>query len=205
MKMKIVSLALSGALLASSSVMALDLDPKIYVGGEVQANRLHGKNSFATKNNIYTGKKFFNRSGTGASAFIGGKLCENFGAELGYNGLPGSKANIVNAKNSVLKAKNRNMYADVLGYMPVSNEIDLIGAVGVGKLSTKITGNVVGTKQVAAENVSLKSSKAGVRVGAGVQYKLTENLNARLMVRHQQGNKFVKSINSVGLGLICQF
>lgn len=216
MKMKLVAIALSGAFLASSAASALDFDPKFYIGGEVQANRQTGVKQIKTPaGNPLTAtdkkKSLFGKSGSGASAIVGTKLNENIGVEIGFTGLTGNKISIANTAtnafktNNALKTKSHNLYADVLGYVPVTNEVDLIGSVGVGRLRTKMCGKLVTATGKALETVSMKSSKTGVRVGAGAQYKLSENLNARFMVRHQKGNKFVKSVNSAGLGLFYQF
>ena len=101
------------------------------------------------------------------------------------------------------------MYADVLGYLPVCEDIDLIGSLGMGRLSTKVKGKSVQSDPagvvLATTNPSLKSSKTGLRLGLGAQYKVTPNVGARFMVRHQKGNQFVKSVNSAGLGLFYQF
>lgn len=203
MKMKLVVLALSGVVLASGIARAEDCDPTFYIGGEVQANQYEkgvkkittprGTTITATNNNALTGK-----GGAGVSAIAGTRLHENFGAEVGVTGLSGSHVKF-NTPSNKLKTKSHNLHADVLGYVPVSKEVDLIGSVGVGHLTTKISGNVL------REKISMKSSKAGLRVGLGAQYKLCDNLNARFMVRHQKGNKFVKSVNSAGLGLFYQF
>lgn len=205
MKMKLVVLALSGVVLASGIARAEDCDPTFYLGGELQGNQYNkgakkittpkGVTITATKKN----ESLFGKNGTGVSAIAGTRLHENFGAEVGITGLTGKKVHITNAAKSSLKTRSHNLHADVLGYVPVSKEVDLIGSVGVGHLTTKVSGNV------SQEKVSMKSSKAGLRVGLGAQYKLCDNINARFMVRHQKGNKFVKSVNSAGLGLFYQF
>lgn len=212
MKMKLVAIALSGAMLASGAAFGVDFDPKFYVGGELQGSRHSGAKKITTPkgNEITTADKKkspFGKNGSGASAFAGTKLNDNVGVELGYTAMSGTKLSFANSVNSSVKTKNRNMYADVLGFVPVSDEIDLIGSVGVGRLSTKACGKLAANPvtKVVQENLSMKSAKTGMRIGVGAQYKISPNIGARFMVRNQKGNKFVKSVNSAGLGMFYQF
>ena len=214
MNMNLACIALSGAMLVSGASFGLDFDPKFYLGAEVQANRYKGAKEFKTtqfgKFTMVDNKPLFGKSGSGASAFFGSQFTEYAGVELGYTALSGGKFSIKTAgfQNSSLKTKSRNMYADVLGYVPVCEDIDLIGSLGMGRLSSTVKGKIVGPNDanvVTTENVSQKSSKTGLRLGLGAQYKVTPNVGARFMVRHQKGNQFVKSVNSAGLGLFYQF
>ncbi|HXH54300.1 MAG TPA: outer membrane beta-barrel protein [Gammaproteobacteria bacterium] len=214
MNMKLAGIALSGAMLLSGASFGMDFDPKFYLGAEVQANRYKGAKEvkttqFGTFEKV-NNKPLFGKSGSGVSAFLGSQFIEYAGIELGYTALSGGKLSIKDPgfQNSSLKTKSRNMYADVLGYVPVCEDMDLIGSLGIGRLSSTVKGKIIGpnnARVVATENVSLKSSKTGLRLGLGAQYKVTPNVGARFMVRHQKGNKFVKSVNSAGLGLFYQF
>ena len=221
MNKKLVSIVLSAATLASSAAFAVDFNPQFYVGGELQAGVKKGVKKLNTKAGdqqkstvVLTGqtkKKTpvspIQKSASGASLFVGSRLTENFGLELGGSMLRTQKTkNIKNfAQGSAVSIKNRNVYADAMGYIPIDCALDLIGSVGVGHLSTKVKGKMVAKPTTAADRFSAKSSKMGVRVGLGAQYKVTDNISARLMVRHQQGNKIVKSVTSTGLGMFYQF
>ena len=217
---KLVSVILSGAVLVSSAAFAADCDPKFYVGGELQGNQY---NSGAHKNekNIKKGhQKKFGKGGVGGGAFAGVRINEYVGVEVGASAMKGKKnaakaasADGLASANYSAHTKSHNVYADVLGYVPVSEEVDLIGSIGVGQLTTKVKENLNAHGEDPNHTVgvdirakaSQKSSKTGVRVGAGAQYKFNENFGARFMVRHQRGNKLIKSVNSAGLGLFYQF
>lgn len=204
MNMKLATIALSGAMLVSGASFGMDFDPKFYVGAEGQYNKLKGgKNLEDTKGKSLLRKK----TSPGAGLFLGTRVTENFGAELGYSVLKQShNVDYNNVKGLNLDVKMRNPYVDAIGYLPVSNDIDLLGSVGVGRLSTKVTAKLNGVAQTLTnEQKKLAKSKAGVRFGLGAQYNLTENLGARFMVRHQKGNKTIKNVNSAGLGLFYQF
>ena len=214
MNMKLAGIALSGAMLVSGASFGMDFDPKFYLGAEAQANKYKGAKEVKMGTGLtiknLDNKSLFGKSGSGASAFVGSQFSEYAGVELGYTVLSGTKISLKTPgfEKSSFKTKSRNMYADVLGYVPVCEDIDLIGSVGIGRLSTKVNVKAVGPNAagvVETTNASLKSSKTGLRLGLGAQYKVTPNVGARFMVRHQKGNQFVKSVNSAGLGLFYQF
>lgn len=211
----------SGQAFVCSSAFA-DCEPTFYVGGEVQANKMSGEKKIVTpKGSIFSredGKPFFGRSAAGASIFAGSRITENFGVELGGTSLSNVHGhenrreylfkNFSGFRTSKLTTKTTNVYGDLLGYIPVSPEFDLIGSVGVGQLSSKVTGKSTlhtNNRVYRSEHFSMKSKKAGPRFGAGIGYNFNENLSARLMVRHQKGNKFIKNVTSTGVGLVYNF
>ncbi len=219
-KINLAILALSGTMLVSGTTLALDCDPQFYVGAEGQVNRYSGTKKLTDRAGevweLKNNKSWFHKSGGGFSLFAGSRINEFFGIEAGYTFLSGGKMpkliSPYNSMNTVTSPKakhHRNMYADIMGYVPISECVDLIGSVGIGRLSTKISGKIEeftprGRLVEQSDNFA-KSSKTGIRVGAGVGYNIDENLSARLMLRHQKGNKYVKNMTSAGLGLMYKF
>jgi opacity protein-like surface antigen len=108
---------------------------------------------------------------------------------------------------SNLTLKQHNIYGDILGYMPVSNEIKLVGALGVGLLSSKYHDNDHISVLGANTTIDFKKTykKAGMRLGLGAQLAISENIGTRLMARYQKGNKVVKNMTSLALGLFYEF
>lgn len=217
MKIKLASIALSGVMLLSSAVSAagLDFDPKLYVGGEIQADKYKGSKEIQSgKTTVTSNKGLFSKTVPAASLIVGSQLNEYCAVEAGATVASSIKGKLVNKDTthaftdaSSAKLKSRNIHADLLGMVPVSDQFQLIGSVGLGRLSSKVKGYTQ-EKQPAnspRNDFTSKSSKAGVRVGAGVGLKLDDNVSARLMVRHQKGNKHIKNINSAGVGLFYQF
>jgi len=203
MKMKLTAMCMSVAMLASSTAFGLDIDPKFYVGAEAQYNKLKASNNSAFLQN---GKSMITKDKLpGGSLQLGARLTENFGAELGYAVFKNSVSNLATA-NSNIKTKLNNPYIDALGYLPVLNNVNLIGSLGFGRLSTKmeIKNNGVVTPLTQAQKDAAKS-KVGARFGVGAEYLLDANLGARAMVRYQKGNKAVKSVQSMSVGLFYQF
>lgn len=204
MKMKLIAIALSGIVLSGAA--AADFDPKFYVGGEAQYNK--AKTNKSNKDidlKDEKGKSILKENTPGAGVFVGSRLHENFGVEAGYSHLKNAKKTFADKSSNTNKMNN--VYADALGYLPVSCDVDLIGSVGVGRLSTKLSSkdeNGVNSP-LTSEGKKASKAKAGVRVGLGAQYMFCDNVGARVMLRHQKGNKVVKNVNSANLGLFYQF
>lgn len=224
MKNKLISSILSVALLSSGAAFALDMDPKFYVGGEIQGSKLKGKpNTVGELVNLpanasstlegYPLETQAKHTKVGPGVFVGTRLHENFGLEAGYTIVGKSRVkrdyNFGDSVKSDATVKHRNVYLDANGYLPVNESVDLIGSVGVGQLKSTMKGDAVYTPAGgASQNIALKkesSKKTGLRLGLGAQYKITENVGTRLMLRHQKGNDFIKSVNTAGLGLFYQF
>lgn len=200
MNKKLASIALSGAMLVSGASFGMDFDPKFYVGAEAQYNKLKGDKNFSNAGQSLLRKK----NSPGADLFLGTRITENFGAEVGYSVLKRSHNNLTGGQ--VVNVKMNNPHVDAIGYIPVGNDVELIGSVGLGRLSTKVDNKVNGVvTALTANDKSLTKTKTGIRLGLGAQYKFSENVGARFMVRHQKGNKIIKNVNSAGLGLFCQF
>jgi hypothetical protein len=200
MKNKLATLALSGVMLVSGTAFGMDFDPKFYLGGEAQLNKLKNGQNFQDTN----GKSMIRKKSPSLGAFLGTRFNEYLGAELGYTALKTSKQTLVN--NNTLTVKMRNPYLDVLGYIPVANDVDVIGSIGVGRLQTKTSMKAANnaTLQLTSMQHSDAKAKAGVRLGVGAQYKFDTNFGGRVMLRHQKGNKAVKNVDSAGLSLFYQ-
>eukprot|EP01126_Amoeba_proteus_P064964 TRINITY_DN9158_c0_g2_i8.p1 TRINITY_DN9158_c0_g2~~TRINITY_DN9158_c0_g2_i8.p1 ORF type:complete len:113 (+),score=18.97 TRINITY_DN9158_c0_g2_i8:84-422(+) len=90
---------------------------------------------------------------------------------------------------------------DLMGFYPVSSEVDLLASVGVGRMKVKLSNG--------AKNLDDKTrkSKTGLRGRIGAQYKFDENFATRFLVGHQKGVKTmgIKNNTSVGLGVTYTF
>lgn len=211
MKMKLASIALLGATITSGAVFA-DCDPSFYVGAEAQFNKFNKKTNIDRIFTLGNQNPLRKNSATGGGIFVGSRLHENFGVEVGASlsrAIKGSWDQTVNGIRNRGNAtvRTNNIFVDAMGYLPVTNEVDLIGSLGVGVLTSRISSNNIQTQPLVITNSKLtaRSTKAGVRAGVGVQYKFDENIGARLMARFQQGNHVVKSNTQLGLGLFYQF
>lgn len=186
---KLIKTVLVSGLVFSAAASA-EMAP--YVGAEVQLNNPKFNKDMTTNQGSIEAKK--GRLGLGV--YGGVKATENFGVEVGASFA--KKATKKSARNTDVTVKHNNIYVDAVGYMPVNEEVEVLGKVGLGRMKAKVT--------VANETVTnadkVNKAKVGVRLGAGVQYKLDDNLAARVMLTHQKGNKeSLKNNTTVGLGL----
>lgn len=95
------------------------------------------------------------------SVNAGAKLHENFGVEAYYQ-----------QSDTEKKRGNKSRFysygVDALGYLPVADKVDLIGAVGIGQYEFRAGGD---------------ENDLGYRIGVGAQYSFNDNWAARAMVR----------------------
>lgn len=199
---KLIGAGLTALVLTSSPAFAdgkFD-DMKFYFGGELQESRFRQSND--VKESIFNDLVKKGRRGLGL--FAGVRAHENFGVEIGATKYQSTRLNNL-AGEKIATQKAHNLYADAMGYLPMNENFELVGSLGLGRLNTKIT-KVDGLMTTAAQNDLIEKAnknKIGLRVGAGVQYKV-ENVGVRFMLRHQKGNSAVKSQNSAGLGIFYQ-
>ncbi len=207
---KLAIVGLLGTVLCGNA-MGAEFDPKFYVGAEAQYNKLKKGQNFVDPANQ---KSMIRKNTPGAGVFVGSRLTENLGAEVGYAQLGKSNKTFQKGttalSNGTMNVKMHNIYVDALGYLPVADEVDVIGAVGVGRLTTKTqlkaaNGTSLPITTLANVQANDAKSKAGIRLGLGAQYKFDTNIGVRAMVRHQKGNKVVKNVNSANVGLFYQF
>jgi opacity protein-like surface antigen len=170
---------------------------------------------------------------------LGVKFHENFGLEFGYtfNKKFKLQGNITRnaariGMNNSFDVKVKSAYIDFLVFMPLGEQFELIGGVGIGNLKAKpsklnLTPSIAGT--TGTGNVITKS-KTGCRVKIGTQYNFTNNFAIRALATYQRvGNNiqinrnlanttvgtaatiynssgtFVSDIKSIGLSAIYRF
>ena len=104
---------------------------------------------------------------------IGIKFHENFGIEGGYN-----FNKKITIKNSTDSFKIRNWYVDLVGFMPVADQFDLLGGIGFGQLSSKYS--VANSKS---------QTKTSWRAKIGAQYNVVTNLALRAVLSYQNADK----------------
>lgn len=187
---KLIKTVLVSGLVFSAAASA-EMAP--YVGAELQLNNPKFKKMDTNLgNNDIEAKK--GRFGLGI--YGGVKATENFGVEVGASFA--KKATKKNARNNDVTVKHSNIYVDAVGYMPVSEEVEVLGKVGLGRVKPKVSV----ANEVITNNDKVNKAKVGLRLGAGAQYKIDDNLAARVMLTHQKGNKeSLKNNTTVGLGL----
>ena len=170
------------ALLFSANVVTASLldETKFNVGGELS---LINKARYHNENRLSKNKP-------GVNLFGGARFHENLGAEVGFSFISRGKGD----KTRQPSNRVREAYVEVLGFMPLSDKMELIASSGVGYMKSKPH----------SSNTAL--SKFGARVGLGAAYKIDENLQARAMVRYHKGDKnFLKHNTSASVGVVYTF
>lgn len=104
----------------------------------------------------------------------GVKVNEYMGLEAFYQMSMIEDKNLDNQKN---KSKFYAYGADIVGYMPIYDKMELIGAAGLGQYEFK-------KSMVGAENGRVSDNGLGIRMGAGLQYNITENVALRALGRY---------------------
>lgn len=203
MKNKTLAFALVSSLAVSSYANAEEFNPHFYVGGEVNWHSPKYEDITSTKvvnGNPTTINSTPKKNKLGGALLMGLKLHENFGIEAGYNFIKKSK--VTNTQGDTLSVKLKNFYFDVLGYLPISEEVDFIGSLGMAKLKPSVDLE----NEIITVPSNPNKSKIKLRAGIGAQYKFDDNLAARLMFRYQKGiNDLIKHNISGGLGLTWTF
>jgi len=230
------SLCLISSLIGSTAALAMDFEPRLYMGVEGQWDRSNVPNKVEENNYSMQGENFtegenkshlFRKGGLGIGAFVGLNISDCIGIEGGFTKLstkktdmqassfimppelfrflapaPGYVDTLPRVVTNKLTLSQHNIYADVLGYLPMSDDIKIIGSVGLGLLASKYHDHPQ-FDVLPAFNKTYR--RIGIRAGLGGQLAFTENVGTRLMVRYQKGNKVIKDMTSMSLGLFYQF
>ena len=142
----------------------------------------------------------------GGKIYLGAKVHDNLGVELGYSRTKEEdKNNVLNTGiNTSLQFQSFTL--DLMGYYPVSQieNLELIGSLGLAhtKAEVEIDATSVGFTTARGDE-----SETKIRIGAGAQYELAENWNVRGMI-HWQDTDFDNTANDAfifGLGINYKF
>ncbi len=123
---------------------------------------------------------------------IGARIGNHLGFELGYlrsseesKSLSGT--DFLAGTSGTNDTRITGWHIDANGYLPLADKLEAIGSVGVGRYKAKTTVNgtiVAGGFALANGSASDDSSDTALRVGAGLQYAVTDHVNLRGMVRY---------------------
>lgn len=148
---------------------------KPYVGADYQFVSPSYQNVPSTAFNF---GDFISDSFSGAHIHAGARVHKNLGLEFGYLWTANeTKSNL----GITTKANVSGVTFDGLGYIPLESApgLELIGTVGVSRLKADIKVTLGALAGASSQ------SEWGFRFGGGAQYWLTDNINARAIVRYQ--------------------
>ncbi|MBW3511729.1 MULTISPECIES: OmpA family protein [Janthinobacterium] len=194
---------MTGALLAAQSAQAQDntfINPDWansawYIGagvGQSRANidepRLRA--SLAANGETVTGFTKDQRD-TGYKLFVGRQLNQYFAVEAGYFDLGKFDFKSSTSGNGVLngQAGFRGVNLDLLGQLPLSQRLSLLGRVGMHytKTNTEFSGN----RLLGSTNTHASERKLNAKLGLGLEYKFSEALALRGEVERYRLNDAV--------------
>ena len=105
------------------------------------------------------------------------------------------------------KLSYTSMGVDVIGYMPVNQEFELLASLGLGQydFESSYEDSIIGYGSVGGEKKDFDS--LGIRLGIGAQYNFNEHFALRAMARYIKMNddEYIRSLTEFSLGLRYMF
>lgn len=179
--MKRFLIAFALCMLSSFSVLAEDFSMTPYVGIEAGLKKTGIKN---LEDGNKVGLNMFH-----GGAYAGIRVNEFIGAEVGGYMTPYKTKDVV-----AFRVKTKSFHATVLGFMPVMNNVELFGGVGLAHLNFKLKDLM--------QDVKVSFDRGIPRALLGAQYHFAENLTARayLIYEHMPSAKFsgLQGVRTVG-------
>lgn len=162
---------------------------------------------------------YFKDSALGFAGFAGFRFHKNFGLEGFYKHSFNEKkvTNIVTEDNANYDVTGSTLVSaygiDILAYLPLNNQIDLLASVGIGqyKIETEFKDQVsitTGSYYLYNNVISSKNyDTAAIRIGAGLQYNMKEAVYLRGMIRYvkMSDDDYIKSLTEISLGMFYLF
>ena len=196
MNKKIFALAAGSMLFSSIAFADCGSCGQFYFGGDLGWNKLGYFTSL--KNTVSTNNATL-KSNVPSLGLLGGVYLDQYwGVEAGYQFNKKAKYQTATTDGGL---KLGNAHVDVLGYLPVERNTDVVGSIGVGRA------RVTEVNDILANGVPNQAyNKFGYRVGAGVQYHIDSNFTARAMLGYQKVGsnnsiEFIKRATSLRVGL----
>ncbi|MBB5608349.1 MULTISPECIES: OmpA family protein [unclassified Janthinobacterium] len=194
---------MTGALLAAQTAQAQDntfINPDWansawYIGAGVGQSRAtidepRLRASLAANGESVTGFSKDQRD-TGYKLFVGRQLNQYFAVEAGYFDLGKFDFKSTTSGNGVLngEAGFRGVNLDLLGQLPLSQRLSLLGRVGMHytKTNTEFSGN----RLLGSANTQASERKLNAKLGLGLEYKFSEALALRGEVERYRLNDAV--------------
>ncbi|OEZ89144.1 outer membrane protein A precursor [Janthinobacterium sp. HH106] len=194
---------MAGALLAAQSAQAQDntfINPDWansawYIGAGAGQSRAtidepRLRASLAANGETVTGFSKDQRD-TGYKLFVGRQLNQYFALEAGYFDLGKFDFKSTTSGNGVLngQAVFRGVNLDLLGQLPLSQRLSLLGRVGMHytKANTEFSGN----RLLGSTNTHASERKLNAKLGLGLEYKFSEALALRGEVERYRLNDAV--------------
>lgn len=173
------SLLLAGVALSLFAVNANAIEFKPYVGLDYSYTKA-STNDVIVEDALVPSELYENKFNS-ITLNIGAKLHKNFGIEAFYQKSSEEKgeASTLYVDDAPIATDNIKTSfdafgLDVQGYLPVNENVELIGSLGLGKYDFEMKGF----------GVKANEDEIGYRLGGGVQYNINEHFAFRGMARY---------------------
>jgi len=193
-------------LMFSSQVFAIhsSLHFKPYLGVGVLHTHVAGGVGAETQK-IPSREPFFPRNYLGGSVFLGAKLHQYFGFEVGYEQtkLKTKRSNVGNrvflgdAEDPTTylnyEIRLRSFYFDLQGYMPLSNSFNILGSIGLSRKMPEV--NFYFKQKEFPPVITYThlpthvQNKTVLRLGLGAQYMTHSNIGIRAKLYYEKNSK----------------
>ena len=196
----LLTASLVGLVVAVSGNANADVvdNARFYVGAGLGYNKYNLSNDFKNKIESSPNKgSVKSKTGDILVPVLGVKFQENYGAEFGY--AFHNKLEFDGVKSGNLRI--RNSFVDLMGYMPMTTQIDLVGGLGIGRMTIKEKSSL------GAIGTGSSYNKFGLRAKIGAQYSIDNNWGMRGLVGYQRvgdksGKQAIKSMQSANVDVL---
>lgn len=173
------SLLLASVALSMFATNANAIEFKPYVG--LDYSYTEASTNDVVVEDVLIPSDFYENTFNSFAINLGTKLNKNFGLEAFYqksDSKEGEEISLMVNDTPIASDKIETSFeafgVDVQGYLPISEKIELVGSVGIGKYEFEMDGF--------GKNVS--ENEIGYRLGGGVQYNMNEHFALRGVARY---------------------
>lgn len=183
-----------------------------YIGLDVATTKMDFGTDDWVVDNYNGGYEYHDNKNETLSFVVGAKFNKYIGVEAFYQkSEENEKKTIWDFGNAEVieedKLSYTSMGVDVIGYMPVNQELELLASLGLGQydFESSFEDAIIGYGSVGGEKKDFDS--LGIRLGIGTQYNFNEHFALRAMARYIKMNddEYVKSLTEFSLGLRYMF
>lgn len=178
---------------------------------------LQGINGYKKEDNYYVTQEKYKKSinSKALSGYIGAKFNNYIGAELFYQKSDKTKTQHSNmgmntgvASHTFSSLDYEAYGADIIGYIPINQSIEILAALGLGQYEFDYKTNGItafeGREYTnTIHRLNKEFDSLGMRFGLGAQYNITDHIALRSIFRYikMTDDDFVKDMMEVSLGM----
>ena len=183
-----------------------------YIGLDIATSKIDFGTDDWVVDNYNGGYEYHDNKNETLSFVVGAKFNKYIGVEAFYQkSEENEKKTIWDVGNAEVieedKLSYTSMGVDVIGYMPVNQEFELLASLGLGQydFESSYEDSIIGYGSVGGEKKDFDS--LGIRLGIGAQYNFNEHFALRAMARYIKMNddEYIRSLTEFSLDLRYMF